>query len=376
MRHAISRPSDTGDEDRGARPRSASIVINNFNYERFVGTAIQSALRQTHPAQVVVVDDASTDGSRRIIASFGDRIEAVFSEVNLGQASAMNQGFRLASGDIVIFLDSDDVLEPTAVATVIAKWRPGIVFAQYPLTIIDAEAARRGILPDPPTALADGDVRHELVTRGTFAVNVTSGLAFDRRSLARVMPIPERLYRMPADGYLVRMLAFLGNVQRIDVPLGSYRAHGANDSDVISASGGLAAGFRKKIRYAESEFKTIREAAARHGFDVAPDLGERNPDYLGYRLFSLLLDARHHPMTRDRLMTLLPRYVTLRWRSPWALRRKVITTSIAIAACAAPASVSWTLVTWLHDPRSRPEWLRRLHGSLTRAGERARPSPA
>ena len=58
----------TADEPTGGlRPRSASIIINNYNYGQFVGEAIESALEQTHPAQVIAVDDGSTDDSREIV---------------------------------------------------------------------------------------------------------------------------------------------------------------------------------------------------------------------------------------------------------------------------------------------------------------------
>ena len=347
-------------EDPGIGPQSASILVNNFNYDRFVGVAIESALTQTHPAQVIVVDDASTDGSRDVIEAFGERILAVFMPTNRGQVAAMNEGFRVATGDIVVFLDSDDVLEPTAVATLIAGWRAGTALAQYPLTIIDADGIPRGVLPDPPTALADGDVRKELAANGTFAVNVTSGLAFERTALARVMPMPARVFRTTPDGYLVRAVAFLGTVQRFDLRLGSYRVHGRNDSDVCAAPGGLADGFRKKMRYAETEFETTRLMAAEHEIEVAPDLGERDPDYIGYRLFSLLLDPQSHPIKSDRRATLLGRYVKSRWKSPWPARRRVLAVTLATAASLGTRDISRTFIRWLHDSRSRPTWFRAL----------------
>ena len=56
----------------------ASILINNYNYGRFLGKAIDSALSQTYEnLEVIVVDDGSTDGSLEIIASYGDRISSV-----------------------------------------------------------------------------------------------------------------------------------------------------------------------------------------------------------------------------------------------------------------------------------------------------------
>ena len=340
----------------GIAPRSVSIIVNNFNYERYVGAAIESALSQTRPAQVIVVDDASTDGSRGIIAAFGDRIEAVLKTTNGGQASAMNEGLRVATGDVVIFLDSDDLLAPHAVETLLAKWRPGTAMAQYPLTIIDANGTHLGVYPDPPSGLAEGDVRSELLATGSFVTTVTTGLAFTRSALASVTPIPVQPFTFAADGYLTRAVAFRGTVQRLDALLGFYRKHGRNDSDVCAAPGGLGEGCRKKIRHADNEFRTTRDFAERSGFAVAPDLGERNPDYLGYRLFSLLLEPDAHPVPGDRRMTLLARYIVARWKSQWRLQRKVLAMTLATAASLGTPGVSRTLIRWLHDPKSRPAW--------------------
>src|SRR5579862_7959674 len=93
----------------------ASIIINNYNYGRFLPEAIDSALQQTYPhTEVIVVDDGSTDRSREIIAAYGDRIIPVLKE-NGGQTSAVNSGFAASHGDVVLFLDADDALEPSAV---------------------------------------------------------------------------------------------------------------------------------------------------------------------------------------------------------------------------------------------------------------------
>ena len=83
-----------------------SIVIDNFNYGRFLGAAIDSALAQTYPhVELIVVDDGSTDDSREVISSYGDRVSAVF-KPNGGHASAFNAGFRASHGCIVMFLDA------------------------------------------------------------------------------------------------------------------------------------------------------------------------------------------------------------------------------------------------------------------------------
>src|SRR4051794_28017522 len=125
------------------RSLRVSVIVNNFNYERYVGAAVESALAQDHPdIEVVVVDDGSTDGSTEVIAGFGDRIVPVL-KPNGGQGSAFNAGFAAASGDVVIFLDADDRLAPRAARTGAAAFRGGARLAaiQYPPRVIDG--ARR-----------------------------------------------------------------------------------------------------------------------------------------------------------------------------------------------------------------------------------------
>src|SRR4051794_26221602 len=123
-----------------------SIVINNFNYERFVGAAIDSALSQHHPrVEVVVVDDGSTDGSPDIIRSYGGDVLVELKE-NAGQASAMNAGFARASGDIVCFLDADDLLYPSAaVAAVELLADPGVPRGVWSVHSIDEQGQVLGL---------------------------------------------------------------------------------------------------------------------------------------------------------------------------------------------------------------------------------------
>src|SRR5206468_3986800 len=111
----------------------ASIIVNNYNYGRFLREAVDSALNQTYRnTEVIVVDDGSTDGSPEIIASYGDRIVPVLKQ-NGGQNSALNAGFSLSRGDVILFLDSDDVLLPTAVeAAMEALAEPDVVKVHWP----------------------------------------------------------------------------------------------------------------------------------------------------------------------------------------------------------------------------------------------------
>lgn len=89
--------------------RSVSVVIPTYNYAHFLGQAIDSALAQTWPpSEVIVVDDGSSDNTPELLARYGDRIRVVHQR-NRGLASARNTGAELATGDLLAFLDADDI---------------------------------------------------------------------------------------------------------------------------------------------------------------------------------------------------------------------------------------------------------------------------
>ena len=89
-----------------------SVIIPCYNGKDFVGDAIRSALAQTHPAvEVVVADDGSTDGSLEVIRSFGDRVRCL-SLPHQGGGAARNAGLEASRGEMIQFLDADDLLEP------------------------------------------------------------------------------------------------------------------------------------------------------------------------------------------------------------------------------------------------------------------------
>lgn len=90
---------------------TATIVIPAFDEERFVGEAIESALAQTYdPVEVVVVDDGSTDRTAEIAAAY-DGVRVVRQE-NRGLSAARNAGVAASTGEVLAFLDADDVLLP------------------------------------------------------------------------------------------------------------------------------------------------------------------------------------------------------------------------------------------------------------------------
>src|SRR5690348_14364165 len=101
-----------------------SVIIANHNYGEFVAAAIESALAIDWPdKEVIVVDDASTDNSRTIIETFDTRVAAYFRPKSY-QLGAHMFGFERSVGDVIIFLDADDLLEPEVMQEVTKVWYP------------------------------------------------------------------------------------------------------------------------------------------------------------------------------------------------------------------------------------------------------------
>jgi glycosyltransferase involved in cell wall biosynthesis len=206
-----------------------SVIINNFNYAQFLGPCIESAVSQTYEnVEVIVSDDGSTDNSRAIIESYGSSIIATF-KVNGGQASALNAGYIISSGDLIIFLDADDILAPSCVSEVVRNWRPDLVKLHFNLAIIDESGKPIG-RPYLKPPLPRGDLRQQLVTEGAVVSMPMSGNAFPRGLLNQIMPMPEKGWERGADVYLFNLAALSGEVGAIDEPLGGYRLHGHNMS--------------------------------------------------------------------------------------------------------------------------------------------------
>lgn len=219
-----------------------SILINNFNYARYLREAIDSALGQSYTnIEVIVVDDGSTDNSREIIAGYGERIVPVLKE-NGGQGSAFNAGFVASRGDIVCFLDSDDVFFPQKVERVVEVlgFFPDAVWVRHTLILTDEGlqpiAATRCTFREPQLLRARPGTYLE--DKGRFVIS--SGIAVQRKAAMQFLPIPEghvSAWRYYADAYVGFWGTVTGACCSIDEPLAYYRRpshqHSPSTPDLI-----------------------------------------------------------------------------------------------------------------------------------------------
>lgn len=200
-----------------------TVLINNYNYGRFLREAIDSVLCQTYPhLEVIVVDDGSTDESRDIIASYGQSLTAVFKD-NGGQASAFNAGILASRGEVICFLDADDFMHPHKVECVVPYCRPGSLIYH-----------RLQMFPEPgiyPEAIGPVGNFYRYAQKYRFIPFVaapTSALTISRDLAQRLVPLPTRNVRSSADDFVVKGSALLGDIIGIPNVLATYRIHGSN----------------------------------------------------------------------------------------------------------------------------------------------------
>lgn len=210
-----------------------SIIINNYNYGRFLEEAIDSALAQTYKnIEVIVVDDGSIDNSREIIGTYGDKIIPVLKE-NGGQGSAFNAGFKTCKGEYVYFLDADDMVLPFAAEYIVnAFCNTNAIKVHWQLQVMNEKSSLTGELI-PADVPPDGNLKDKVLAEGPFYdwyfTPPTSGNSWRRTFLKQVMPLPEKAFRIGADEYFLTLAPVYGVIRTLPDQLSWYRIHGNNN---------------------------------------------------------------------------------------------------------------------------------------------------
>jgi glycosyltransferase involved in cell wall biosynthesis len=223
-----------------------SVITAVYNNRETVADALESALGQTHgEIELVVVDGGSTDGTLQVLNSFGDRLAVLVSESDRGIYDALNKGLRLATGEVVGFLHSDDIYADAQVLERVAaefanpdveavygdlvyvrKNSPDQVVRYWKSGMFDARKLRRGWMPPHPTLYVRRSVYERL---GNFDTDyrIAADYDFMLRLLGQsgVQPvyIPEVLVKMRLGGASNRTFGNLLRKSRED-----YRALKAN----------------------------------------------------------------------------------------------------------------------------------------------------
>jgi Glycosyl transferase family 2 len=309
---------------------SCAIVISNYNYARYLAQAVDSALATR--AIVVVVDDGSTDDSWNVLARYGDRVTTLRQE-SRGQAGAINAGVAAADADVLLLLDPYDVVLPNRIDRVADVFRA-----------VDVEWVRHDMLYFDQRG-TDG-----LAYRFSAAADPTREFRCDRpscriyvrpripQSVPRsVGPIPESVFRICADLFLLAAESIAGGAITFAEPLTLRRRHPEQATRRVPPSRGLEtilsemqqnAELAKHASHLARKFGTLPEVAAGEAwwqrkwtFDQQLFMGDRNDALAASRSVMRALARAPLPASRmaaeacrSTLLALTPRSALPR---PW-----------------------------------------------------------
>jgi glycosyltransferase involved in cell wall biosynthesis len=205
-----------------------SVLIDTYNYGKYVEEAIESVLTQDFPAEemeVLVVDDGSTDDTAERVRKYGERVKHFYKK-NGGQASAFNYGIARARGEYVALLDADDYWLPGKLKRVAEAFEQnpeaGLVYHAFREFVEETGEWREGSFSAVSGRLL-GDRKRIL----QYTATQTSGLTFRTNAVRELLPQNEAITTQ-ADGLLAALIVFLAPVVAIAEPLAVYRIHGKN----------------------------------------------------------------------------------------------------------------------------------------------------
>lgn len=332
------------------------MIIGNYNYEKFVGAAIESVLSQDQDVQVIVVDDASTDNSVDVINKYADSVQTILLAENRGQAGALNAGFEAATGDLVMFLDADDFLLPGGAATILANYQPEVAIYHFRMRYGDEDGKTYGTYPPIERPLAEGNVSERLRTTGHYDGTVTSGLVFSRDAVSKVMPIDEDTYRYGADGYLCSTAPLYGDSLSIATPMSAYRLHTRQHSQFSKVYAERA---RWRLEHTMARHNSTRQHAKKLNLAVNPNLFDDDDFALQERVVSMIIEPENHPIEGDTLSALLARSKTRKLSQAHGLKKVweyLWWTSLQLA----PNGLRIAMIKPAIDADARPRWFQAM----------------
>ncbi len=203
-----------------------SVILPVYNREASVSRAIESVFAQTYrPFELIVIDDGSTDGTRRVLERFGSRI-TLFTQPHAGAYVARNLGISHASGEFLAFIDSDDAWLPTRLSSQLPLMRRpevGLVFGDAVHVLSGVVSKRTSFRVTPPQR---GRVAREFAW-GNFIPTVT--VLVRRRCLDEVRGFPVTS-ALSVDYLTWFRIGLRHELDYVDAPVAEYTVHPAGMS--------------------------------------------------------------------------------------------------------------------------------------------------
>ena len=281
----------------------------------------------------------------------------------------MNAGFHQSHGEIVIFLDADDMLLPDIVQKVVEAFRvhENVAKVMYRMEVVDAAGKLTGeIKPDPHLPLRSGDLRHQVLS---FPFDMTwmatSGNAFAAGVLQKILPIPEQDFPILADFYLSHLTPLFGLAIFLPEVGAYYRLHSANNFARKTRDVDMSQ-IRGYILYAHKTCMYIHQIADKLKLEKRPSNVKElfSVSILSKRLTSLKLEPDRHPIKEDTAWSLFQAGVTASWRRfdvSWLM--KILYISWFTVMLPAPKPIAYWLAGVFSIPEKR-QLLNRFLGAF------------
>jgi len=223
-RVARAKNKDMTNLDSSPRTSRTSIIITCYNYAHYLPFAIASALAQTLPAaEIILVDDGSSDNTAQIAAEFGERVRYIY-QSNRGLSAARNRGIQSASGEYVGFLDADDLWSPDFLKSLVPLLdrEPTLGAVYCGSQFIDALGHR---LSQVVTKTFPADRLHDVLVNGAF---FPPGAVLVRKSVLEQLGLFDGAMGACDDWDMWLRISAAYSFAGIPQILALYRRHGNN----------------------------------------------------------------------------------------------------------------------------------------------------
>jgi hypothetical protein len=272
-------------------------------------------------------------------------------------------GFEHSTGEIIIFLDSDDLLEPEVMQEVVKVWRPGVSKVQYRMSLIDATGTQlESALPQFPPKDDPEKLRRTFLRTMTYTTPPGSGNAYSRDFVRSVFALGPTIPQ--SDAVLLTLAPILGDVLTIRKPLARLRIHDASWGSMTSS---LNAAKLRQLLHQDTERAHLFATVSRQlRLPVSRDPLKHSLHHLQYRLASYLVEPSAHPFPEDTKSSLVFCLMSsVAKSSQMRPRDRAILLAWAIVCALAPPHYRRKLILWRFSPISRPAVVRTLLGTLS-----------
>ncbi len=237
-----------------------SVIIPNYNYANYVCEAIDSALNQTYEnIEVIVVDDGSTDGSREVLESYGDKITTIFND-NAGVSVARNNGVKSSGGKYVAFLDADDIWLPQKLAKQVKLFENERDLGLVHVGVEEFDSTEHSL--NTRLEGMSGSVSHEfLLFERPVVLGGGSGLMITREIFNEVEGFDPMLLTS-ADWDLFYRISRRYKIGFVSEVLLKYRIHGSNmHGNIKRMEREMLYGFEKAFNEQSADVQNIKRQA-------------------------------------------------------------------------------------------------------------------